>query len=147
MRRIAYAVLLVTLHVLLATHRVEAYETWCADDPVIMVGGRIADIQLQMPATQVAAMRSTALVVTVPRNVAGTVLIDDVSAFPMQTTILPLGPTWDGNGAIPITVIVQVDADAWYPIRVVITPASKLIAPTAATGTTNQKLFVPAALG
>ena len=132
------------------TSPTSAYETWCADDPVIVVGGRLVDIQVQMPLSHVATMRSTTLTVIIPRNVPGAVLIDDVSAFPMTTKVAP-GPYWNGEGPLPITVVTQVSAEESYPIRVVATPllslGAPLAAPTTASDVANTTLRMPVSLG
>ncbi|MER3419047.1 MAG: hypothetical protein C4290_00305 [Chloroflexota bacterium] len=124
-----------------------AYETWCADDPLVAVDGRLLDIQVQMPLQNVATMRATTLTVVIPSNVAGSVLVDDVSAFSMQTRVVASAPAWDGRGPLPITVIVDVTATVSYPIRAVITPLTgagvPLAAPIVATGTANTRLMVP----
>ncbi len=130
--------------------RALAYETWCADDPVIAVNGRLVDIQVQMPLQNVLAMRTTALTVVIPGNVAGSVVVDDVSAFPMQTQVVATAPAWNGRDPLPITVIADVTATTSYPIRLVITPltdtGAPLAPPTVATGTANTRLVVPFAL-
>ncbi len=127
--------------------RALAYETWCADDPVISVNGHLVDIQVQMPLQYVLTMRTTTLTVVIPNNVAGSVVVDDVSAFPMQTRIVASAPAWDGRGPLPVTVIVDVTATVSYPVRAVITPLTgagvPLAAPTVATGTANTRLVVP----
>jgi hypothetical protein len=89
--------------------------------------------------------------VRIPRNVSGTVLVDDVSAFPMETTIAPTAPAWDGSGPLPITLIVEVAADTSFPIRLVATPLlaldTPLAGPTIAEGTANSPLRLPLTLG
>lgn len=130
--------------------RARAYETWCFDDPVIAVGGRLLDIQVQMPVDNLLTMRSTRLTVVIPSNVSGAVLVDDVSAFPMQTVVSPTGPTWNGAGALPITITAAVAAAAVYPIRLAATPlaalGSPLAGPATAMGTANTPLSMPFAL-
>ena len=130
---------------------VAAYETWCVDDPIVSIEGRLLDIQVQMPLEHVTTMRSTTLTVIIPQNTTGAVVVDDVSAFPMQTRISPLGPKWDGAGPLPITIVVDVTADVRYDVRVVATP---LLAPgfplggaTVATGTANIPLRMDMQLG
>ena len=96
-------------------------------------------------------MRSTTLTVVIPYNVLGSVVVDDVSAFPMQTRISSTGPRWDGSGPLPITIVVDVSADVSYEIRVVATPllnlTTPLAEPTSAAGTTNIPLRMPMSLG
>jgi hypothetical protein len=131
--------------------RAAAYETWCFDDPVILVNGQLIDIRVGMPVTDVVTMRSTTITVIIPRNVAGAVVVDDVSAFPMQTTISATGPAWSGKGSLPITVRVDVKAATPYTFTVTATPLAGLNAPllgllspltgtTSATGTANTAL-------
>ena len=131
--------------------RAGAVETWCADDPVVSVNGRLVEIQVQMPTSMVATMRSTTLKVIVPKNVPAEVVVDDVGAFPMETTISPTGPKWDGDGPLPITIVVDVTASTSYEIRVVATQLLTLGAPvgerTTATGTTNIPLRMSMSLG
>ena len=130
--------------------RASAVETWCADDPVVSVNGRLVEIQVQMPTSMVATMRSTTLKVIVPNNVAAAVVVDDVSAFPMETTISPTGPKWDGDGPLPITIVVDVTASTSYEFRVVATQlrtlGTSMGQPTTATGTTNIPLRMPMSL-
>ena len=123
---------------------VAAYTTWCFDDPIVSVDGPLVDIQVQMPRERVATMRSTTLTIIIPKNTTGAVVVDDVSAFPMHTTISPSGPKWDGSGSLPIRIVVEVAADTDYDIRVVGTPLSalgvSLGSATMAMGRTNIPL-------
>jgi hypothetical protein len=151
MRRILpVLVLLVALAPLTARHA-QAYESWCFDDPIISVNGRLVDVQVQMPVTSLLAMRSTALTVVIPRNVSGAVVVDDVSAFPMKTMIAATGPTWNGTGDLPITVVANVTAATDYSIRLQATPLLNLSMPlagsTTAYGTANTALQMPMSLG
>ena len=134
----------------LLAERARAYETWCFDDPLISVGGRLVDIQVQIPVGNLATMRATTLTVVIPRNVSGGVLVDDISAFPMTTTISRTGPSWNGLGGLPITVVVDVLAGETYPIRAVATPLLALGTPladaTVAYGYANTTLTMPVLL-
>ena len=126
-------------------------ETWGADDPVVSIDGRLLDIQVQMPISHLSTMRSTTLTVIIPQNLTGSVVVDGVSAFPMQTTIVPRGKPWNGTGPIPLEVIVEVDAASDYPVRVVATPLLNLTtpaaSPTTVTGTANSRIVMPLSLG
>jgi hypothetical protein len=128
-----------------------AGETWCADDPIISVGGRLVDIQVQMPLANLLTMRSTDLTVVVPQNVSAFVVLDDISAFPMHTTIARTGPAWSGSGPLPITIQVHVNASTNYPIRLKATPvlvlSTLLAGPTTAQGVANTTLSMPMTLG
>lgn len=135
---------------LIPTHAV-AYDVWCADDPMVSIGGRLVDIQIQMPLAQLATMRSTTVTVVIPRNVAGSVVVNDVSAFPMTTTIAPSGPTWGGAGPLPITIVTDVSTADSYTIRLAATPLASpgvsLTDPTIAVGTTDVPLRMAMSLG
>ncbi|HEV2106814.1 MAG TPA: hypothetical protein VGR16_00975 [Thermomicrobiales bacterium] len=120
-----------------------AYEVWAADDPVVSVEGRLVDIQVQMPLDHLLQMRATTLTVIIPQNATGTVVVDDVSAFPMVTTIVARGPKWDGVGGLPVTVVVEVTAATNYPIRLA---ATSLTASAVAEGTANVPLRLPLVL-
>jgi hypothetical protein len=128
-----------------------AYDVWSADDPVVLIGGRLLDIQVQVPAAELLTMRSTTLTVRIPRNVSGGVVVDDVSAFPMHTIIEPTAPTWNGRGGLPITLVAEVTADTNFPIRLVATPLlaldTPLAGPTIAEGIANVPLRLPLTLG
>jgi hypothetical protein len=102
---------------------------WCWDDPIISVGGRLMDIQVQMPVKHLLTMRSTTLLVIIPRNMYGFVVLDDISAFPMETMVRPWGPAWDGKGDIPITIVATVVAKTDYDIRIVAKPVLNLSSP------------------
>jgi hypothetical protein len=151
MRRMLVPLLLLVVVAPLGAGRAKAGETWCADDPVVSVGGRLLDIQVQMPVDNVLTMRSTALTVVIPQNLAGSVVVDDISAFPMHTTVSPTGPAWAGSGPVPITIQVQVAAATAFPVRVVATPLLNLTTPlastTSAVGEANALLTVPMTLG
>ncbi len=128
-------------------------DDWCWDDPVVSVGGRLIDIQVQMPSSKLLTMRSTTLTVIVPSNVSAAVVVDDVSAFPMRTTISRTGRAWNGVGPLPITVVTNVQSSGSYPIQVVARPVLNLAAPlsllgtTSASGTSNVTLTMPMTLG
>jgi hypothetical protein len=129
---------------------VRAVDGWCADDPVLAINGITLDLQVQMPATEVLTLRSTTTTVVIPSNVHGQVLVDDVSAFPMTTRVAAIGSPWSGNGALPITVLVDVTAATSYPERVVatqpLTTTQILPNQATATGTANTRLVLSMAL-
>lgn len=141
LRYLAALILLLTTAIAGVPHT-QAAEAWCFDDPVISINGRLLDIQVQMPVGNLFSMRATAVTVIVPRNVSGQVVLDDVSAFPMATTISATGPAWSGAGAIPVTIQTYVTADSSYATRVVATPLLALnlplLASTTAAGVTNS---------
>jgi hypothetical protein len=151
MRAVAAALVILVSMVSLAIDPAAAYETWCADDPVVAIEGRLLDIQVQMPVSSVASMRSTTLTVIIPQNAAGHVVVDDISAFPMKTTVVARGPKWGRAGPVPVTIVVEVTAATSYPIRVTATPllnlATVLTAPETAAGTANTRIELKLALG
>lgn len=141
------AILLVLLFVAAQSRSANAYETYCFDDPVFLIGGRILDVQVQQPVETVLTARSTTLTVIIPSNVSGTILIDDVSAFPMETTIVQSGDPWQG-GPIPVLIVVFVDASLDYPIRLVATQllsdaGGSLLRSARAEGSSNVQLELP----
>lgn len=142
----------------LSARDAEAFDVWCWDDPIVSVGGRLVDIQVQVPLNHLVTMRSTALTVIVPSNVPGSVIVDNASAFPMKTTISPTGPAWSGRGGVPITIIANVTASQNFPIRLSVTQLADLYQPLSvvgallagpitATGTANQPLQMTVTLG
>jgi hypothetical protein len=139
------ALLLALIALALAANPAHAVETWCADDPVVSVGGRLLDSQVQMPVDKLVVMRSASLTVIVPKNVSGAVIVDDVSAFPMRTTVSSTGPMWSGTGDLPIVIEVAVSSAMDYPIRVVATPLHTSAA--TAYGTANRTVRMQMALG
>jgi hypothetical protein len=150
MRVIAVALMFLALATSLIPGRAAGFEVWCADDPIVSVGGHLIDIQVQMPVDKLLAMRSTRLTVIIPRNVPGFVLLDDISAFPMQTTVVASDPPWAGTGSLPVRVMVDVTAALNYPVRVAAKPvnlSTLLSGPTTATGTANIRIELRLALG
>jgi hypothetical protein len=153
MRRVLLllSALLLTGTAFLAAHRAHAFEGWCFDDPIIAVNGNLVDVRVELPLLKLLAMRSTSLTVVIPQNVSGSVVLDDVSVFPMKTTISPTGPAWNGTGSIPVTIRTMVNASGSFSIQTVATPllnlTTPLAAPTGASGTTNATLSLPLTLG
>ncbi len=125
---------------------------WCFDDPVISVGGRLVDVQVQMPIANLLTMRSTTLTVVIPKNVSGAVVLNDVSAFPMRTIVSATGPAWNGSGSIPITVTANVSAWTNYPIKLTVRPVLNLsnllsvLSASTASGTANTPLVLRTSL-
>lgn len=103
-----------------------AYESWCFDDPVISIGGRLVDVQVQMPVQNLLTMRSTTLTIIIPSNVSGQVIVPNLSAFPMTINISRTGPAWNGRGGLPVTMLTNVTATTNYPVRLVATPVASL---------------------
>ncbi|HLZ71380.1 MAG TPA: hypothetical protein VKV26_15880 [Dehalococcoidia bacterium] len=128
-----------------------AFEAWCSDDPVISVNGNLVDLQVQMPVTNLLTMRTTTLTIVVPRNVGGAVVVDDISAFPMHTTISATGPKWSGHGAVPITIDAYVSASSSYTTQVVATPvlnvSNLLGSPSSTSGWTNSLIALQISVG
>jgi hypothetical protein len=144
------------------SRQADAYDTWCADDPIVSIGGHLLDVQVQMPVNRVLTMRSTTLTIIIPRNVFGFVLVDDISAFPMTTKVEASGPHWNGKGSLPITIIASVQATTTYEVRLTATPllnsqslvagsartlSSVIAGPATATGTSNSTVVLPYSLG
>jgi hypothetical protein len=133
------------------TQHAQAYAEWCFDDPIVAVNGNLMDIRVTMPLANLLTMRNTSLTVTVPSNVSGAVILNDISAFPMQTTIAHNKTTWSGKGSIPVTIGVLVTATTTYSTSVVATPVlnlSNLFAmPVSASGTTNQAFSLSMSVG
>lgn len=153
MRRIflLLSALLLTGAAFLSAPRARAEEFWCFDDPIIAVNGNLVDVRVQLPLLKLLAMRSTNLTIVVPRNVSGSVILNDISAFPMKTTISPTGPAWNGTGSIPVTITTLVSSSGSFSIQTVATPllnlTTPLAAPKSAAGTTNAALNLPMTLG
>jgi hypothetical protein len=158
----AFVAIVVGALTLSSPRQASAYDTWCADDPIVWIGGHLLDVQVQMPVSRVLTMRSTTLTIIIPRNVPGFVLVDDISAFPMTTTVSARGPRWDGKGSLPITIIASVQATTSYEVRVTATPllnshsltagaastlASAVSGPAMTTGVTNTNVVLPFQLG
>jgi hypothetical protein len=126
-------------------------DMWCFDDPLVSVGGRLLDIRAGMPTANLLSARTTTLTVIIPQNVSGAVLVDDISAFPLQTTIVASGPVWGGSGPLPVTVRSYVAAATPFPTNLTVTP---LVAPgvplgsaSSAFGSTNTPLTLTLTLG
>ena len=162
MVRVLFVVIAVAALALSSPKRASAYDTWCADDPIVWIGGHLLDVQVQMPVNRVLTMRSTTLTIIIPRNVFGFVLVDDISAFPMKTTVQPSGPHWNGKGSLPITIVALVQATVSFEVRVTATPllnsqslvtgltktlGSVVDGPATATGTSNTNVVLPFRLG
>lgn len=162
MVRLIFIVSALAMAALSSPRQADAYDTWCADDPVVWIGGHVLDIQVQMPVGNLATMRSTTLAVEIPRNVSGFVLVDDISAFPMKTTVEAKGPNWNGSGPLPITITATVKASTTYEVRVTATPllnsqspmagvartlGSVIGGPAMTTGTSNTTVVLPLGLG
>lgn len=135
------------------TGRAHADELWCFDDPIISVNGNLIDIKTELPLLDLLSMRTTTLTVVIPSNVSGSVVLDDVSAFPMKTTISRTGPTWLGIGSIPVTIKANVAASSNLPVQVVATPVANLLklqllgSATSKSGTANTQIRMPMSVG
>ena len=123
-----------------------ADEVWCFDDPVISVDGHLVDVKVEMPLANLLTMRSTATTVVIPKNVPGSVVLNDISAFPMQTTISRTGAAWSGHGSLPITILTTVTASQSYPARVIaeadLTGLLMLGRPATVNGITNTTMHL-----
>ncbi len=149
----ALAAALVVIGIAAAAPRghAQAFDAWCADDPIISVNGNLVDVQVQMPLANLLTMRSTSLTIVVPRNVSGSVVLDDVSAFPMHTTISATGKAWNGVGSVPITIDTYVSASSTYTTKVVATPvlnlSNLLASPSSTSGWTNELFALSMGIG
>jgi hypothetical protein len=127
-------------------------DDWCFDDPIVSVQGHLLDIRTSLPVANVITMRNTVVTVVIPSNVHGAVLVNNVSAFPMTTTISASGPAWSGAGGIPVSVQALVTADVSFPVVLIVTPLgsalplSALGDPATTSGVTNATLNVAMSL-
>ncbi|MGI8553644.1 MAG: hypothetical protein ACR2PL_23080 [Dehalococcoidia bacterium] len=128
-----------------------AEEIWCFDDPVVAVNGHLLDIKVEQPLANILTMRSTTITVVIPKNVPGSVTMNDVSAFPMQTAVSRTGAAWSGSGAIPVTIVTSVSAKSNYPVQVAATPVLNVLgllgSPSTATGTANTAIKLSTKVG
>ena len=128
-----------------------ADDIWCFDDPIISVNGHLVDVKVEMPLANLLTMRSTALTVVIPKNVPGFVVLNDISVFPMQTTISRTGAAWSGHGSVPITVLARVTASKTYAARMIATSDLALLLPLAppvtVNGTSNTTMRLSMGLG
>ncbi|MHB8577747.1 MAG: hypothetical protein ACYDCQ_20740 [Dehalococcoidia bacterium] len=154
MRRVFVALSAVSMAASMAlpfAQHANAYEEWCFDDPIVAVNGNLMDVRVNLPLADLLTLRSTALTVTVPSNVSGAVVLNDISVFPMTTTIAHSKAAWSGAGAIPITVVVSVSASKTYNMTLTATPVlnlSNLFAePVSASGYSNTSFGVRMSLG
>src|SRR5262245_23463625 len=108
------------------------------------------DIKVEQPLANLLTMRSTALTVLVPSNVSASVVLDDISAFPMKTTISRTGAAWSGIGSIPITITATVTAASAYPVQVVATKLLSLgtvLSSSGASGHANTPVRLKTSVG
>jgi hypothetical protein len=127
-----------------------ADDVWCFDDPVISVNGHLVDVKVEMPLANLLTMRATTLTVVIPKNVSGFVVLNDISVFPMKTTVSRTGAAWSGHGEVPITVLATVMATTSYATRVIATADLSVLLPLASvtvTGTTNTTMRLSMGLG
>jgi hypothetical protein len=99
---------------------------WCWDDPIVSVGGHLVDIRTEQPLANLLTMRNTSLTVIIPQNVSGGVVLNDVSLFPMTTTVSATGPKYSGTGPIPFTVKATVTATKSYQVKLTALPVLDL---------------------
>jgi hypothetical protein len=116
--------------------RASAFEAWCFDDPVLVVGGQAIHIDLGVPVGQRALIKGSTLVVTVPTNVATYLAGTTAYNFPITVTIIRNG-SWSGSGSIPVTATGVVYGPAGVPTAIKAWGSSGTLAAmtTATTGT------------
>ena len=61
MVRLLFVSIAIAILVLISPKHANAYDTWCADDPVVWIGGHLLDVQVQVPVRYLITMRSTTL--------------------------------------------------------------------------------------
>lgn len=124
---------------------------WCWDDPIVSIQGHLLEIKTGQPLLNLLTMRNTALQIVIPSNVSGSVVLNDISAFPMQTTISPTGAAWSGKGSIPVTIKAVVTAGVSYSVQLTAQPLldlTHLLAGAKSTqGTTNTTITLTTTVG
>ena len=101
---------------LIATGAVAHAETeWCAEDPVLVIDGRVVDITTTFDRAYLGTIRDAILFeVEVPENVMSVAAIGVSTFVPHEIQISRTLPAWDGLGSLPVVARVTVRADASF---------------------------------
>jgi hypothetical protein len=94
--------------------RASAFESWCFDDPVLVVGGQSIHFAPGVPEGQRHLIRGSTLTVTVPSNVSAYLAGVNAKNFPLTVSIVR-GNAWDGRGAIPVSATATVYGPSGIP--------------------------------
>jgi hypothetical protein len=94
--------------------RASAFESWCFDDPVLVVGGQSVHFALGVPEGQRRLIRGSTLTVNVPSNVSVYLAGTNAKNFPIAVSIVR-GTAWNGHGAIPVSATAMVHGPHGVP--------------------------------
>jgi hypothetical protein len=88
--------------------RASAFESWCFDDPVLVVAGQSVHFALGVPEGHRRLIRGSTLTVTVPSNVSVQLSGTNARSFPLAVSIVR-DESWNGHGAVPVsaTAVIQ----------------------------------------
>lgn len=136
---------LVGLIVGLSTQPVWASYEWCSKDPALTfqragaLTPYVLDVQVQMPLTVSAAQAAATLTVTLPANVATTVVDASLPVFPLETIVRPVwAPAASDAYGVRLVAEVSQSAEA-MPLQLVVTdPTSGL--PVTCSGPAGQSV-------
>ncbi len=135
------AVFLAIMAVVVATGAVDAARAWCRSDPVVEIGGEIADVFVSAPAEAPTLVKGpTRVVITVPKGVSARLVVAD-PGFGKGTKV-----SFDKSKQLRTTkagtevhVWVYVPASENMPVRVEFAPhVVGVLDPATAEGTANK---------
>jgi hypothetical protein len=88
---------------------------WCAEDPVLIVDGRVVDITTSFDRAYLPSIRAPMLFdIQIPVNVVSAVAVGVSIDVPFDVRIAKTLPAWDGIGSMPIVARVTVYANASF---------------------------------
>ena len=94
---------------------------WCWDDPLVLVQGRILDIQSGVPLSHIRDLDGPVDVkVYVPSNVSAAVILNPGIPYRQNVTVVKSGAAWH-SGDIPVRVEITVHSDEDFDTSMLVT--------------------------
>jgi len=136
-----------------AVRGAEARRAWCRTDPVVRIGGALADIFVSAPLGSVAKALLTVtgpnqITVTVPSGVEARLVLADLGFGRGNTVTFAQSPDLKTTAkGIQVRVEVLVPATTSFPVRVEFAPrVLGLLSPASAEGTSNSRVTLTTTL-
>src|SRR5215208_5994244 len=137
---VAFILFVLSTVAALAPPRAAADQTWCWDDPVVAVSGRLVSISVGVygePLAVDAAVDAAQITIIVPTGVSAQLVAESNLYFPEQVSF-EARETWTPGQPIPVTVTVRFEATAALPAALKVTYPAGLTTVATDNGSTGN---------
>lgn len=125
-----------------AARPVSAWESWCEEEPVVLVNGQPLIISVAVPQAALPLISGAAQIrVSVPAGVSASLIANDPRWFPDTVSFATSARPWNGQGAVPVDIVLTLPGSQNFPVNLLIEKPNLPLTSTI-QGTANEPIAV-----